>query len=58
MTKLKPCPFCGGEVILYPAKDPKKATMIGCIDRDCFAMVSMHTYEEDTIRRWNRRVAE
>ena len=59
MTELKPCPFCGGEVNLYSARDPKKATMIACIDRDCFAMVSMCTHdEEETIRRWNKRVGE
>lgn len=56
MTELKPCPFCGGEVIVYPNKDDRRAAMIGCINMGCYAMVSMcQSSVEETIFRWNRR---
>ena len=59
MTELKPCPFCGGKVIAYPSKDDRRATMIGCINMECYAMVSMcQSSVEETIFRWNKRVKD
>lgn len=62
-TKLKPCPFCGGEAVLesYNARKGFEA----CIQcNGCTAYVPTITYDteeeaiEKAIKAWNRRVNE
>lgn len=51
--KLKPCPFCGGEVEIYGGPETKEAYYIQC---DCGAFVSaLSTDINDLIKVWNTR---
>lgn len=54
MSKLKSCPFCGGEV-RFVAGPLIGLSMISC--PKCGACVSFHGKEKSkkTIRAWNRR---
>ena len=66
MTKLKPCPFCGGEALLneFPVRKGYEASIQcdgGCY---CFALMTTITYDfpdqarEAVIAAWNRRDGE
>lgn len=55
-TRLKNCPFCGGEAEIWRASaDPKRPAWVGCMGR-CAVLVSRE-YEttEEAIAAWNRR---
>lgn len=63
MTKLKPCPFCGGEALLEPYRARKGyEASIQC--NQCLCSMSTITYDEeetaieDVVKAWNRRVNE
>ncbi len=54
-TKLKPCPFCGGEVTLGT---PCGGYAVECFNSSCKIRLRTH-YSDDkeiTIKRWNKRV--
>jgi hypothetical protein len=51
MTKLKPCPFCGGEADI--GGDPHSDRWVFCIK--CYASV-FDTYLDGAIQSWNTRV--
>ncbi len=52
--KLKPCPFCGGEAIIYE-NDEDDEYMIGC--KNCCAAEPMTEWasKENAIAQWNTR---
>lgn len=45
---LKPCPFCGGEAVLYEH--------YWCRCKNCGASTELFKTEQDAIVAWNRRV--
>lgn len=53
MSKLKPCPFCGGKAVLTLSHCQDGTYVVGCVDCNC-EMDYMETKEE-TIEAWNRR---
>lgn len=63
MSKLKPCPFCGGEVIITDEED---FYMISCERCGCGVTFSsldgedeiMEASKEETITSWNSRAME
>ena len=50
-TKLKPCPFCGGEASMYIAYDDGYYV---CCD-ECGCGLPVYNTEEEAIEAWNRR---
>lgn len=52
-TKLKPCPFCGGEATAYDVAGVACPVRIIC--DECWAAIEGDT-EKDAIAAWNRRV--
>lgn len=54
MTKLKPCPFCGGEASTYVAYDDNYYV---CCD-ECGCGLPVYNTEEEAIEAWNKRVSE
>jgi Lar family restriction alleviation protein len=50
-SKLKPCPFCGGNAILYIDCGYYIAEC-----ENCEAMSGEHKTAEETIEAWNKRV--
>ena len=62
MTKLKPCPFCGGtNVKMYSENDPSLHGFIHICEVDGDGMVKIESRlfqtEEQAIEAWNRRAA-
>lgn len=54
-SKLKPCPFCGGEAITF--RDGGYGwTVVRCFR--CGIQTISHIREEDAIADWNRRVTD
>ena len=55
MTKLKPCPFCGGEAVrLQMIDNPFSGTRyFGC--RKCCVVSFTHMTEAEAIKAWNTR---
>ena len=54
MTKLKPCPFCGGKAIKKNySNDGFVITFIFC--SNCPAQTRPYLSEETAIEEWNRR---
>ena len=54
-VELKPCPFCGGEAIVYEDEE-NDCYMIGC--KSCCAVEPMTEWcesKEDAIVQWNTR---
>lgn len=61
MTKLKPCPFCGGEAITYSQDiDMYGNLMYGviCKNTGCGMIPSIYLSKEQAIEAWNRRAGE
>ena len=63
MTKLKPCPFCGGEVSMYGTSRIKRFTIIHKDQkRSCFVELEFDWRVcgsiADTTEAWNRRVKD
>ena len=57
MTKLKPCPFCGGKARLVPYGD--EHYFVSCTNIKCCATASRHMQNKDeAIKAWNRRDGE
>lgn len=58
MTKLKPCPFCGGTDLHLKSFFGGGADAVICYD--CLAIFSQQeiTCEEDLVEAWNRRVKD
>ena len=67
-SKLKPCPFCGGEAKIVHRKK-KDVFDIGCyvslmcpanicIDPKCTECGDGYSYKEEAIHLWNRRVSD
>ena len=54
MTKLKPCPFCGGEASTYVAYDDGYYV---CCD-ECGCGLPVYNTEEEAVEAWNKRVGE
>jgi Lar family restriction alleviation protein len=55
-TKLKPCPFCGGEAIMRDNKLGCTIWIVGC--RKCGADAGFRTDKEEAIKAWNTRVGD
>ena len=64
MSELKPCPFCGGEVVLssleYHDKDNDTYYGVDCLNYECVACgnIPRFTRKEDAINAWNRRAEQ
>ncbi len=63
MSKLKPCPFCGGEALSYSHVNPNPGFCqndedhwVSCTDEDCSAAVGLYDNAKDAIANWNKRV--
>lgn len=59
MTKLKPCPFCGGEAKIVPSFFSDKCR-VGCNDYTCPMMPMTFEYSTkdeaiEAIKAWNTR---
>ena len=54
-TPLKPCPFCGGEAVLYDYEPDGGDTqfMVGC--RKCHSGGGWFATATSAIKAWNRR---
>ena len=56
--KLKPCPFCGGQIEkddgIYPTTRDRKHWQAGCNKVGCEATVYGKS-KKDVIERWNKR---
>ena len=54
MTKLKPCPFCGGEAYIAHRRDERFWNYYcGCVD--CGVETLGHDRKKEAIEAWNRR---
>ena len=63
MSKLKPCPFCGGEALLTQIRpsafDPGKLYKVGCGDPSCVgAHLNLISTKELATEKWNHRAAD
>lgn len=62
MDKLKPCPFCGGEVYIENIGDAKEEVwMIECDfcgGSACFSEDGGDMPKEKVVEHWNRRAGE
>ena len=57
MTKLKPCPFCGGEVRLDIAYSDVRDTVIYCDGCDMvYTLDDCDATKEQIAEAWNRRI--
>ena len=54
MKKLKPCPFCGSELILI--ERTYGGTWVCC--EGCYTETKLYNTEEEAIEAWNRRVTD
>lgn len=55
MTKLRKCPFCGGEAEIY-VSDVTDRAVVYCAD--CDAQIGIKQNEQEAIEAWNKRVSE
>ena len=51
---VKPCPFCGGEGIVYP--DYEEGIQYSVMCRSCHACTDYKRTAAEAIATWNRRV--
>lgn len=59
MTKLKPCPFCGGEAILEThMNDDFLNSYYRVVCESCGVKTLFIYHREETINFWNRRAYE
>jgi Lar family restriction alleviation protein len=59
MTKLKPCPFCGGEAIIEQDEYWYLEWAVSCCNEDCVCYIGRsYRTKEETIAAWNRRDGE
>lgn len=59
MTKLKPCPFCGGEAEFHKTIVPNTKTIgmfVQCINCGARTRYVIDLGDEYTIKNWNRRI--
>lgn len=54
MTKLKPCPFCGGEAKIYGKREG--LPWVAC--KSCIGQTACCDTKEEAIEAWNRRMKE
>lgn len=58
MDKLKPCPFCGTEVVLRKNKKSGMLTISGIHSQNCilyYTKLPKYNIEEAAVIQWNRR---
>ena len=55
--ELKPCPFCGGKVIVFYNHLSARWIVEHEGVADCFQFVSLHHNRYEAIELWNRREA-
>lgn len=57
MIELKPCPFCGGEVLIDKTYSYFRDIVIYCDNCDMiFTLDDCHASAEEVCDAWNRRV--
>jgi len=57
MTRLKPCPFCGGYAIATPTIVTYKTTRRSHVRCSICGVKTIHKNIGDAIDHWNRRTA-
>lgn len=61
MPELKPCPFCGGDVVVHESKDSQPTYDIHCQTKDCYVSgnewdcIWEHPDKAVLIEMWNTR---
>lgn len=58
MIEMKPCPFCGGEVVRFHAKSDELQLDLGYrffCKNNCCMQVCFYPSEEEAAEAWNRR---
>ncbi len=59
MTKLRPCPFCGGDATLIEdIYNDQLYNYVICSNDDCNANTGRCDTEDEAITKWNKRVSE
>ena len=59
MTKLKPCPFCGGEGVMQKHVFVGYSSTWGVVCGDCWAEIKqVYSSEQEAVEAWNRRVED
>jgi Lar family restriction alleviation protein len=55
MGKLKPCPFCGGEAVIWKSQPLEIGKIIECQDCDVRVAVPWAVLNTQAAQAWNRR---
>ena len=55
MTKLLPCPFCGGEAEILTAESMNSGYLFGIMCNDCRSRGDVYDTEAEAIAAWNTR---
>ena len=61
MAELKPCPFCGGEVVQHHATSEELCIDLGYrffCEKLCCMQVKYYETKEEAIEAWNRRAED
>lgn len=58
MSKLKPCPFCGGEAKAAYGRCDYNVWQVCCLNNACQAMAGWCDTKDDAIAAWNRRAGD
>lgn len=55
MEKLKPCPFCGGEAVIWKSQPLEIGKIIECQDCDVRVAIPWAVLDTQAAQAWNRR---
>ena len=55
MHNLKPCPFCGGNVVTYTQNDLTGEHLIECLECAVLVLFDVDLLKEDVFAHWNTR---
>ena len=58
MSKLKQCPFCGGEAIVFNIIENPLPMMCAVVCKTCHTGTNHKTTEKQAIEAWNRRAGD
>ena len=58
IEKLKPCPFCGGDAMIFSSGTFSPAYKIFCLTPSCDGQYGWCVSKEEAVNGWNRRAGE